>query len=418
MEELHHMLVCTVGGTKEAIIAAILHWKPAKTLFLPSEQTRSDVDAIASASNLTPGSWEALILSDAQDFSNCVSQMKRLDERITQWSRRGPGYDVVVDFTGGTKCMSAALSLVSRRWPCAFSYVGGSERTKGGTGIVVSGKEQVVFTQNPWNALGYQAIEDACLLFDEQDFTAAGTALDETRKRVDDRSTNRTLSTLHRLCEAYGLWDRFQHHDAINAIEDVLKNANDLRVALGADHSEPVLRSINHNHRALRQIVGRPQSRAMVADLLANAGRRKREGRYDDGVARLYRAIESLGQIALAERHGISDTGKVSLENIPESLRERWSPRAEDGKLRLGLQNVYELLACLGDEIAETFRKLELHDRIRSPLSARNESILAHGFTPATAKDFNRLWSAALQLGDFSEDELPVFPSLSKTPYN
>jgi hypothetical protein len=169
MEANCHFLICTVGGTADPILAAIKEWKPARVLLIPSIGTNTIADDVESKSGLVPpGAWERIELHDAEDFGDCVRLMRGLDEKVAVWLRKGPTYDVIVDFTGGTKCMSAALALVSRRWSCRFSYIGGTERTKSGAGVVVSGKEQARVTQNPWNALGYQAIEDACLLFDQQ----------------------------------------------------------------------------------------------------------------------------------------------------------------------------------------------------------------------------------------------------------
>jgi CRISPR-associated protein (TIGR02710 family) len=411
----HYLLICTVGGTPQPIVATVRHWKPARVLLVPSADTRATAETVAQEPGLLqPGSWDSLELDDGQDFGDCVRRMRSLDEHVEAWRRKGPEYDVIVDFTGGTKCMSAALSLVSRRWPCAFSYVGGTERTKGGTGIVVSGKEQTLVTQNPWNALGYQAIEDACLLFDRHAFMPAADRLDGARRAADDESVKRSLSTFHQLCEGYGVWDRFQHKDAIQRLASVLKNATDIQTILGSHRSETVVRSIKRDQQALQRLVAQPRSRTTIADLLANARRRKDEARYDDGVARLYRAIESLAQLALAERHEIQSTDRVPLERIPESIRGHWSLRAEDGKLLLGLQDAFALLDELGDPTGRDFKALGLHDPQRSPLAARNQSILAHGFQPVGFNVFDQLWCAAMSLGGFSDSELPEFPHLAR----
>jgi CRISPR-associated protein (TIGR02710 family) len=268
----------------------------------------------------------------------------------------------------------------------------------------------MLVAQNPWNALGYQAIEDACLLFDQCAFMPAASRLNDARKAVDDESVKRSLSTFHQLCEGYGFWDRFQHKDAIQRIANVLKNANDIQVAIGSHCYEVVVRSIKRDHQTLQEIVAQPRSRAMIADLLANALRRKQEARYDDGVARLYRAIESLAQLALAERHGISSTDEVPLERVPEATRGYWALHAENGKLRLGLQDAFAVLNEFGDQTGKAFKALGLHDPQRSPLMARNQSILAHGFQPVGTNVFDQLWCAAMSLGGFLDNELPKFP--------
>ncbi len=414
MEANCHFLICTVGSTADPIIAAINEWKPARVLLIPSMETNGVADAVESKSELVPrGAWERIELHDAEDFADCVRRMRDLDEKVAAWRRRGPSYDVIVDFTGGTKCMSAALALVSRRWSCMFSYVGGAERTKGGTGVVVSGKEITRITQNPWNALGYQVIDEACLLFDQQAFMSAASLLENARKSADDDSIKRTLSTFHQLCEGYGLWDRFQHKEAAQRIEKTLTNTNDLKAVFGSTHSELVIRTLQQHRAMLKTLFPQPQSRAIVADLLANAKRRSCEARWDDGVARLYRAIEWIAQLALAERHAIPSTSGVAVECIPEPLREQWRSRAENGKLALGLRDAYCLLDSQGDELGRTFKDLKLDDRDRSPLTSRNHSILAHGAQPVGKQVFDQLWSAAMTLGGFSEKDIPTFPRLT-----
>ncbi|HUN97975.1 MAG TPA: TIGR02710 family CRISPR-associated CARF protein [Bradyrhizobium sp.] len=356
-----NLLICTVGGSPEPLVKSLLEWRPARVLFVPSAQTRAQVDAVLRAyaehagAPLRPGEYEICPVSNAEGLEECLDVIRRYDQEVVRWTSRGSDYHVVADFTAGTKCMTAALVLQARRWSCRYSYVGGASRSKEGVGVVESGSERVVHWANPWEALGYQAVEDACLLFDQQAFLPAARLLDAARKATDDGAVKRSLSTFHQLCEGYGLWDRFQHKDAAQRIDSVLKNAADIQVMLPTGF-DGVIGAIKRNQETLRQLVCQSQSRAMVSDLLANAGRRKREARYDDGVARLYRAIEALAQLALAERHGIQGTDNVPLESVPEPLRERWGSRADAGKLWLGLQDAFELLDALGDDIGKTFK--------------------------------------------------------------
>jgi CRISPR-associated protein (TIGR02710 family) len=154
-------------------------------------------------------------------------------------------------------------------------------------------------------------------------------------------------------------------------------------------------------------------TRALLADLVANAKRRRLEGRYDDAVARLYRAIEAAAQLALSERQAIPSTDGVPIASVPEPLRELWSAKAENGKLRLGLQDAYELLDALGDRVGAAFKELRLHEMNRSPLAARNQSILAHGFQPVSSATVDKLYEAAMQLSGLAGEELPTFPRLT-----
>jgi CRISPR-associated protein (TIGR02710 family) len=406
-------MICTVGGSPEPIINAIRYWKPDRVHFIPSPETKSQVEDIQIRSELGFGASDVSEVSDPQNFSSCVKEIQQLEDYVHRWLSVADTRDVIVDFTGGTKCMSAALTLVARRWRCTFSYVGGSERTKGGVGTVVSGKERVVHSVNPSNALGYQAIEDACLLFDRLAFTPAAELLEDALKTIDRAPAKRTIATLRQLCEAYAFWDRFDHVKALNGLRNVLKNEADLKEALGSFRANSVIATIERNEKILESLPTQTATSAVLADLIANADRRRREGRCDDAVARLYRAIEATAQLALLERHAIPSTDGVSIACVPESLRERWAAKAENGKLRLGLQDAYELLDALHDELGKTFKELRLHEMNQSPLSARNQSILAHGFQAVGTAVVNQLFKAAVRLSGLGREELPQFPRLS-----
>ena len=176
----HNLLVCSVGGTPNPIVKSLVEWKPARVLFVTSKQTQSLVDTVlrayaeVSSSPLSPGQYEVTLVADAEDLIGCVTTIRELGRDVTGWIRRSGGdYAVVIDFTAGTKCMTAALALVSQRWHCRYSYVGGARRTKEGIGVVEPGTERVVHCANPWDALGYQAVEDFMILFDQCAFASA-----------------------------------------------------------------------------------------------------------------------------------------------------------------------------------------------------------------------------------------------------
>jgi CRISPR-associated protein (TIGR02710 family) len=416
----HTLVVCTVGGSPEPIVATLKRWNPVRVRFVPTRETREQIDArvvpLARSEGLAvdPGRYDVLELPNGQDFAECVDTLRQLTPIVEEWLGRGDQYQVVVDFTGGTKCMSAALALRAHRWRCVFSYVGGSERTKEGVGVVISGKEQVLHTHNPWDALGFQAVEEFIALFDQQAFAAGAALADRTMRNVGEQSRKRELNALKLLAEAYDAWDRFDQKSAMTKLQELAKYDNDLRAIFGQSKAEEV-RTWTHKHLDyLRKLVeGNSPSMLHIADLLANAQRRKAEGRVDDAVARLYRAIESLAQVALAERHQINNTKQVPLDRAPEALRGQWSARAEEGLVFLGVQDAYSLLDGLGDELGTKFKQLQLHDRQRSPLTARNQSILAHGFERVSDKVFEQLWNAALQLAQIQEADLPVFPRMA-----
>lgn len=414
------LLICTVGGSPEPVVAALKQWRPLRVRFVHTPQTKGDIDAkIVPAArseglDLDPGRYDPFELPDGQDLASCLDRLRQLTPEVGEWVARGPGFQVVVDFTGGTKCMSASIGLQASRWPCLFSYVGGSERTKDGVGVVVSGAEKIVHQANPWDALGHQAVEDFVVLFDQRAFVAAAKVAGVAKTRVSRPDRKREIAVLEQLAKAFDAWDRFDHQSSSATFDNVAKSANDLRAVLGPAQGNQVLDSVRRLANHLGELCrAAPPSRHHVLDLLANAKRRKDEGRVDDAVARLYRTIEAVAQVALKESHGIESTEKVPLDRVPESLRPEWASRAKDGVVALGLQDAYALLASLNDPLGEKFRSAALNGT-KSPLAARNRSILAHGFDRVSEGVFDKLWTTALSLAGIEQASLPSFPTLAE----
>ena len=105
------------------------------------------------------------------------------------------------------------------------------------------------------------------------------------------------------------------------------------------------------------------------------------EQKYDDGVARLYRAIEVLAQIEL--KRGLSELIPQTLGRnpfLPAFVRVYMKYREKnEGKIKIPLYASYVLMKELGSPLAKEFFNI-YEKEIRSLLDIRNSSILAHGF--------------------------------------
>jgi CRISPR-associated protein (TIGR02710 family) len=263
---------------------------------------------------------------------------------------------------------------------------------------VVSGHETHFNQLNPWDALGYQVVEEAVAVFNNGGYAAAGVLLEKARGNISSPSVKREISTLKALVDAYAAWDRFDHKTAEQCFEDALKNRNDLLEIF--PNAQSLLARLERHRDQAAQLANQNKNAPTtiwVEDLFRNAERRAAEHRFDDAVARLYRAFEALAQIRLREKHNIPDAKSVPLDRLPETLRSEWAGRARGGAVPLGLQDAYRLLKELGDKLGENFVEAGLDEQC-SPLSARNRSILAHGFDPLGEKDYNSLRNKVLRL--------------------
>jgi CRISPR-associated protein (TIGR02710 family) len=150
-----------------------------------------------------------------------------------------------------------------------------------------------------------------------------------------------------------------------------------------------------------------------ILDLLANAQRRAELAcRYDDAVARLYSALESLARYRLEDEHGIANA-EVPPEKVPEDVRAAYVDRyldEEEGTLVLGLDASYRLLAALDDDLGK--RYVDRFHELRQVLDVRNHSRLAHGRNPVRPQVYERLRDLLFDFADIEESDLPTFPIL------
>ena len=420
-EPTQTLLVATVGAT-EPLVASVLSLQPQRILFLCSPESKPSVDRLcqilkAMGEPLDSGRFDLVSIQDPQDLEQCVEVIYRqVSPLVEAWPARGADFAVVADFTGGTKSMSVALGLVSRKWNCRLQYIGGTERTQGGIGVVVSGKELIVHRRSPWDTLGYQTAEDAAMLFDRGNSSAASFVLSAALPKTTG-PVNRALSALRQFVDIYASWDRFDHAAASRNLKSALENQNHLHHFFSGGRIAAIVAAVSRHRPALAALQeSHSASWDLVRDLVSNAGRRMNEGRFDDGVARLYRAIEAAAQWRLGSEWKI-DTSRVEVSKLPPALQTKWATKSASGVLKLGLQESYAVLFELGDELGVRFRSLgfwfEKPGQGASMLSNRNFSILAHGFRPVEQKTADRLMESIRELTAIEKEDLFEFPQLS-----
>jgi CRISPR-associated protein (TIGR02710 family) len=354
-----------------------------------------------------------IVTPNAELLSDCYASInKELSDLIEKWEIDPE--DVCVDFTGGTKTMSVALALATVDESCCYSYVGGDERSKGGVGVVVNGKERMWFVENPWDQIALIEKREASILFNKARYASAADILEKCIARVSGEQKP-FLKALREMVRGYDLWDRFRHKEA----KDRLYKSCDVLSAFshGSERREvkTLVERLYENIAFLEKLLSsnRP-STLYFHDLLANARRRSElEKKFDDAVARLYRAIEVLSQVELKEVYGI-ETSNVEANTIPGTLREEYLFKYKDkrdSKIKIPLFASYQLLKELGNELGKEFFNL-CDKEIRSLLDIRNSSILAHGFNPVDEKIVLELFDSIMKFSGTKEEDIPKYPIL------
>jgi len=405
-------IVVSVGGTPAPVVFALNQARPEYICFFVSQQTRKMIeDEILPGLEFKPRHYDWITTPNADLLSESYSQLtKKLPEILEKWEITPD--QICVDYTGGTKTMSAALALATIDKSCCYSYIGGDERSKGGIGVVLNGKERMWFLDNPWDEIAAFERREVAILFNKARYASAADILEKCISRVS-KEKKPFFKALREMVLGYDAWDRFQHSKA----KTHLYKSLEILMALSSADGE-MKRLVDQVERNLsflwNLLAGEKPSPFYFQDLLANARRRAElEQKFDDAVARLYRAMEVLAQMELKGACKI-DTSNVRAESIPAPIRQEFISKyqsKEDKKIRIPLYGSFRLLQELANPLAANFFKA--YDKeIRRLLEIRNSSILAHGFEPIKEKTFQGLWDSIMQFSGAKEEDLPRFPLL------
>lgn len=136
------VLVASLGGSPEPIKISLNYHHPDKAVFFASELSAGQVQEIINDVGFT-GEVEVVSVLNPNDLILCLDTANRMLAGIDTATN-----EVVVDFTGGTKVMVAALAMAAKDKCTRFSYVSGSIRDKGGLGVVRGGEQVLEFDLN------------------------------------------------------------------------------------------------------------------------------------------------------------------------------------------------------------------------------------------------------------------------------
>jgi CRISPR-associated protein (TIGR02710 family) len=314
-------------------------------------------------------------------YSPKISQLRKSSETL------------VIDYTSGTKAMTAALAILATIYEAhILSYITGVRKN----GIVQPGTEQIQ-SIHPYFIPAEQKLKIAINFFNRAQYRTAATVLRGVM-RIKDPKISAKVRPILDLAESYDFWDKFQHKKAFEKLRKVKMD------------------ELNKNKQFLGELIsrinrGKGSEPYLIADLINNSKRRAlMEGKYDDAVARLYRTIELIAQYLLKEKYGI-DSSSCPRNMIPLTLMEKWKVPPETEKLKLALQRDYELLEALGDELGAKY----VQDKtLQDLLTKRNMSILAHGLAPVTGEVWRRLYRKTLEYAETAIKNIKYLVTMAK----
>jgi CRISPR-associated protein (TIGR02710 family) len=401
------VLLASVGGSIPPVLHSLRLLRPRHVWYFCSPASRSQADQIQQELDWHPFP-RFIEVERFEELGPCYQILRSRLPEILKEARVDPA-EVVVDYTGGTKTMSAALVLAATELFGRFSYVGGHQREKDGLGVTIGGKELVHYQNHPWQELAVREVERATDLWSVAQFEAVARLLHTVGPRVPQPLRFKAIEIL---AEGLAARHRLDFPGAKTLLTTALGRLRPLFES-HPDHSPiPFVQEVLD---LCEMCVDRGAGPELLSELLDNALRTARQGRYEDAAARLYRAMELQGQIWLRERTGgLFTHGRcrgVAVSELPVPLRDHtWCQPNDQGEIRLGLNQVFRALHLLGEPhasaVVSDMDRLEgcvgKGGRWRAATEQRNTSILAHGVNPIGEAGFERMRSLATEFLGFS----------------
>lgn len=406
----------SVGGSPAPVLHVLRQHRPAHVWYFCSPDSRATADDIQAQLDWQPAP-RFIEAARFEELGPCYRILRAKLPEILAETRVNPA-EVLVDYTGGTKTLSAALVLAATEWFGQFSYVGGVQREKGGLGVTMAGHEKVHYQGNPWSDLAIREVERAHDLWAGCQFEAADGFLREVAPRVPHRLRFEAVADL---ADAMAARHRLDFKEAVKKLGGVQKSLP----ALFDGHNDHGL--IAFTSECLQVCVACSRdtaSETFLRELLDNTLRTAKQHRFEDAAARLYRAMEMQGQLWLAEAtRGLFINSRCKAEktgSIPVALQKLdfCKPEAEGESIDLSLEQSFRALHALEDQrVAKVIADLAKADagdrntsRWRQATEKRNTSILAHGVQPIGAEGFEQMKLLATEfLGfDLSRENLPI----------
>lgn len=418
-------LILSVGTSYEPLVLDIQLLQPERVLFLYTEKTEYILDKVVRYCALDAARYSKSEVSGT-DPLDIYREIKAV---YLKWDRPEKMY---IDFTGGTKSMSAAAAMAGSVINVQLIYIG-TEQYLADFRKPEPGTERLYYISNPVEVFGDLEIEKAFALFGEHNYAGAREKLKELKESVPTPDIRQQISFVYHLAAVYEHWDALELPEAYKAMQILTRELErDSRLNkkfLLMDFlpilkkQEQILKQLDEMNDLIKEkrnmdiLKQKEYIVPLMFTMHINAEIRMEQEKYDMATLLLYRLLEMIEQRRLA-LYGlyVSQTDYMAIryntDRQPElkgmSQEARFKHLKETvigirrelfrGKIstylseQISLLDGFILLLALGDEISESKsgKPVDKLRRIRSMVYLRNNSIFAHGLGPVSAEDFMR----------------------------
>lgn len=433
-EEVEYIIM-SVGTSYEPLVLTLSLFKPRKILFLYTSETECMIDKIVNMCKLSAGQYSKKKVSQ----TSSLDVYREIKNAYIEWNMPEKLY---IDFTGGTKSMSAAAAMAGAMVDVQLFYVS-NENYLNDFRKPYPGSERMCFIANPYEVFGDFEIEKAMNLFSEYDYAGAAERLGNLCEKVPNPLIRQQLRFIHLLSRTYEAWDSLDFAKAHESMEQLVQELHrdqkiypnivlmdqipqlQKQLVLLSNLIEiPQLLIQNKNMEILTQpryIVSLMFTMYRVSSI------REAQEKYDAATLMLYRLLEMIGQCRLAkyqidvgnpeyhsiqyhfeqtpEYQGVSE--QQQLEKLQDSvyrIRQQIFTKAKREKsltLKIALMDGFILLLALKDQLVfsgDLKESIKHIQHTRAMVQLRNSSIFAHGFSPVSVKNYEKFKTFVIDL--------------------
>lgn len=238
------ILILSVGGSSEPIVNAINFYKPNFVYFFCSSGHKGSAitidglgepcgnkskskcpecgyeyyisnpkgKAIVFQVGLSKDKYEIISVDDPDDLNLCYSTLVNLSTSIkTIYSEA----QIIANYTGGTKTMSAAMALVgimTEEWDLSPNKGPRLDIIK-----IKGGDIPVII--NKWQIFAEQSLESAAKTLENYDYALTDAIISGLLSHPLEPSFERRLLRARQLCAAFDCWDKFEHEKALELLQ-------------------------------------------------------------------------------------------------------------------------------------------------------------------------------------------------------
>ncbi len=221
VNKVYDALIVSVGTSYAPLVLSYTAIGPAMVYFVHTQETGAHVDKVVDHLSLKPSQYQRHVV-DRADMNQIYETVSGIYRELagSGADRRSPS--VAADFTGGTKAMAGALSLVAAMIGADLFYIG--SEWDGAASKPVPGSEFLDRLENPLAAFGEIDRVQASRLWQQGEYTAAADLLEGVNARVPERQQ---WVVLARLARAYEAWSVLQLRAAAEHLRFVLSTGVD-----------------------------------------------------------------------------------------------------------------------------------------------------------------------------------------------